>query len=676
MSFQVETSSSPVQLSSLHNRQQCHSIFSPLSLSTRRLGCQSELFDLQKISGNSNNNNNCRYGNSRRTVSLSAFSEDSSDSDNDEYEVVRRRELLPPRRVKIRARTASASASTAKNANPNNQRTTKSTTSITTPAATTSTTSSSYSSKMINSRTKSGAPYQHQEMLDHTILSPAEELTFGRQVVRARILRDKIEELILEKQHQKQQEIQQQRLQQRRGEELLETEDDDEEEDRTTSGNADGGHLDYNFLTYELEYLSVYGYCRSSSSSRSNNKDTTVAPLPAIRNRNKFEELDNDNDYDDDEEEEEKEVDRLLLGGYDLHDDLLFEHAMHRSEHHSQLRRRRHHHHGDSNGGVLGGDGNTLDDVESRRNNLHQQQRFGPKRTGYRNGSTSSTNRNSYSSLLNIPLHKLDDSDVRMLLESIDIMDGVVVEPAGGTIGTEGETNNGRVVLVNILLDGSYARETLMRRNVKLVMSIAKNWMRNSFTTANSNNNNIPGDSGGGGGGSGSGSSGKRGGDKSSKRYLAQMYEGSWDKPSLDEAVQEGMLGLARAVDKFDPERGLRFSTYATHWVTSYVRVCFQRAVTGCLRVPSQLHDIRSAYNQIVKDYLHLGSTPPAQESIAQQLNISEQRLHTAIRATGTLLSVDAPVMSGGSSGNYKGSMAGGDGRNSQELMLLDTLKW
>lgn len=98
--------------------------------------------------------------------------------------------------------------------------------------------------------------------------------------------------------------------------------------------------------------------------------------------------------------------------------------------------------------------------------------------------------------------------------------------------------------------------------------------------------------------------------------------------------------------------------------------------MTGCLRVPSQLHDIRAAYNQIVKDHLQLGSTPPAQESIAQQLNISEQRLHIAIRATGTLLSVDAPLMSGGSSANYKGSMAGGDGRNSQELMLLDTLKW
>ncbi len=202
-----------------------------------------------------------------------------------------------------------------------------------------------------------------------------------------------------------------------------------------------------------------------------------------------------------------------------------------------------------------------------------------------------------------------------------------------------------------------------MRRNVKLVTSIAKNWMRNSFSTANANL-----------GSSTSSTSSSSNGGKATRKYLSQMYEGSWDRPSLDEAVQEGILGLARAVDKYDPERGLRFSTYATHWITSYVRVCFQRAVTGCLRVPSQLHDIKAAYQRIVKEHLVSGEEPPEQTVIAKTLGITPQRLSTAIRATGSLVSVDAPVISPGS-GSYKGSAAGGDGSNSQELLILDTLK-
>ena len=134
------------------------------------------------------------------------------------------------------------------------------------------------------------------------------------------------------------------------------------------------------------------------------------------------------------------------------------------------------------------------------------------------------------------------------------------------------------------------------------------------------------------------------------------------------------MLGLARAVNKYDPERGLRFSTYATHWITSYVRVCFQRAVTGCLRVPSQLHDIKAAYNRLVREHLQVNAEPPDQKDIANELGVTEKRLATAIRATGTLLSVDAPVTAAGS-GSYKGSMAGGDGANGQELLIMDTLK-
>jgi DNA-directed RNA polymerase sigma subunit (sigma70/sigma32) len=117
----------------------------------------------------------------------------------------------------------------------------------------------------------------------------------------------------------------------------------------------------------------------------------------------------------------------------------------------------------------------------------------------------------------------------------------------------------GKSELRNILHGGAKARNKLMRSNIRLVVSVGKKWMSGNKDTGG----------------------------------ISDRYNGSWNRPSLDEVIQEGMLGLARAVDKFDPDRGLRFSTYSTHWITSYVRQCFQAATTGCLKVPSQLHDIK-----------------------------------------------------------------------------------
>jgi hypothetical protein len=281
-------------------------------------------------------------------------------------------------------------------------------------------------------------------MIEHTLLTKEEEFELGRRVVKARELRERVESLVEEQKFRK----------------VIEEYDDD----------AELVEVDMDFLTYELEYLSLYGF------------------RPGIPQN------------------------------YDLEDDLLIDHAQHRSLHMSQLK-------------------NSIDEVSVKA-----------KRSGYRNGSSSSTAiNNSYTPLLYIPIHQLSDQDVII------------------SLGIPG----GKAEAINILLEGAHAREVLMRRNIKLVISIAKNWMKNSYSTENANLGDARG--------------GRRG----------QIYDGSWDRPSLDEAVQEGVLGLARAVDKYDPERGLRFSTYATHWVTSYVRTCFQRAVTGCLRVPSQLHDIK-----------------------------------------------------------------------------------
>ena len=564
-------------------------------------------------------------------------------------------ELLPPRRVKIRARTTTAT-SKLKGGNkqqiissviskPRKQKykSSKSTAAKSAVKPTSKSTGGAVSkSKTINSNTKlyantrnrddndkkrpkmdveqkwykptihtkSGQAFQHQEMLDHTILSFNEEIEYGRQIVKARQIKEKIHNIIDE------------REERRELNELEMLNDDDnsiDDVDRELGVGLDSegvteeeDGLDMEFLSYELEYLSVYGFRP--------NKDSIAASTT-------------------NPDSSKKEEDNSIAG-LDLEDDLLINHAQHRSQHLSQLT-------SDTNYFT------PPPPKSNNNNNSNNNKGMGHhKRTGYRNSSTSSiAQRNSYTSLLHLPLQELSNYDITHTLQ----------------------ISGGRQELVDILLDGAYAREVLMRRNVKLVMSISKNWMRNSFSTSSSNLSGAGASAGGGAGGGNSGGNKKT--DKSTKKYLSQMYEGSWDRPSLDEAVQEGMLGLARAVDKYDPERGLRFSTYATHWITSYVRICFQRAVTGCLRVPSQLHDIKNKYNKIVKDHIQIGEEVPEQEYIAEQLGISEQRLRTAIRATGSLVSVDAPIGSG-NGGSYKGSMAGGDGSNSQKLLILDTLKW
>jgi len=203
----------------------------------------------------------------------------------------------------------------------------------------------------------------------------------------------------------------------------------------------------------------------------------------------------------------------------------------------------------------------------------------------------------------------------------------------------------GKDELRMILLMGSNARTKLMRANLRLVVSIAKKWLGRNLSIN------------------------KKGGSTN-----MSIYNGGWDVPSLDEIIQEGVLGLARAVDKFDPSRGLRFSTYATHWVTSYVRQCFQDASTGCLKVPAQLHEIKNSYKSIIRQYVEASEPIPTEDIIAAKLGVSINRLRTALRVTESLLSIDEPVNSSGSA-SYKGSGAGGDNAGERNVMLLDRIQ-
>lgn len=188
-----------------------------------------------------------------------------------------------------------------------------------------------------------------------------------------------------------------------------------------------------------------------------------------------------------------------------------------------------------------------------------------------------------------------------------------------------------------ILLRGQKAREILILSNLKLVASLAKRWARSS-----------------------------------SSEQPYSMYYGSWDRPALGEVMQEGILGLHTAVDRFDPSKNLRLSTYATFWITNSIRRCFQQHTTPTIRFPTRYYDARTRYKRLVKEYLEALGYLPELDVIAKDMGMSEPRLRTILKSTQSFMSIDQPMHPNsqwpGKSGDTDGDVRISDTLVDQEL--------
>ncbi len=193
-----------------------------------------------------------------------------------------------------------------------------------------------------------------------------------------------------------------------------------------------------------------------------------------------------------------------------------------------------------------------------------------------------------------MPEDEIKDSDLKQIINSVKVDDPVKMYLKD--IGTvQLLTADQEVELAKKILEGDeYAKSELCERNLKLVVSIAKKYVN-----------------------------------RSSMQFL--------------DLIQEGNLGLLKAVEKFDYTKGFRFSTYATWWIRQAItRAIADQART--IRIPVHMVETIHRLSRVSKQLMQELGRDPSNAEIAERMGITEQRVCEIQKIAQDPVSIESPV--------------------------------
>lgn len=107
---------------------------------------------------------------------------------------------------------------------------------------------------------------------------------------------------------------------------------------------------------------------------------------------------------------------------------------------------------------------------------------------------------------------------------------------------------------------------------------------------------------------------------------VAKTYIGRSSNLSFLDLIQEGNMGLMRATEKFDAEKGFRFSTYATYWIKQAISKAIidqSRAV----RLPAHIINELNKFNKAIRDLSQQYGRTPSDKELAEYLNVSIKKI-------------------------------------------------